>query len=110
MPIQASHGAWPHSYHRVLNGAFLGVLFALGVLLGTVVSGYAGSHGPASLPSHPSLHTPLPATPLDARFAVVTLGIECLRNLCDAPDGSEYVPVGQRVHALLGGWAGPAPP
>src|SRR5215472_10413048 len=38
-PVRASRGAWPHSHHRLLNAASLGALFALGVLLGTVVSG-----------------------------------------------------------------------
>jgi hypothetical protein len=112
--VRASRGAWLHTYRRVLNVAFLGALFALGVLLGTVVSGYAGSLRSSSLPSRPSLHA-LPATtapttvvgavpgtaaPLDARFAVVTLGIQCLRETCD---GSRYVPAGQRVSALQAG-------
>jgi hypothetical protein len=39
----------------------------------------------------------------DAHFAIVTLGIRCLRDRCDEPGGSQYVPAGQRVYALEGG-------
>jgi hypothetical protein len=44
---------------------------------------------------------PLTAT-LDARFAIVTLGIQCLRDACD---GSPYVSAGQHINALRGAWS-----
>jgi hypothetical protein len=40
------------------------------------------------------------AVPLDARFAIVTLGIQCLRTACD---GSWNVPAGQHIYALQAG-------
>jgi hypothetical protein len=49
--VRASRSTWPWAYHRVLTGTFLGALFALGVLLGTVVLGYVASL--RSLPSSP---------------------------------------------------------
>jgi hypothetical protein len=124
-PVLATWGAWPHSYRRALNLALLGALFALGVVLGTVVSGYAVSlHSPpGSLPSsspmlsrpnvtstlaaqHRAVGTvPEAAVAVDARFAVVTLGIGCIRDLCDTPDATKYVPAGQRVRALQGDWS-----
>jgi hypothetical protein len=123
--VLASSGAWPHAYRRALNLALLGALFALGVVLGTVVSGYAASlHSPpASLPnSSPMLSRPnvtstlatqhgavgtVPgaAAAVDARFAVVTLSIRCPRDLCDTTDATQYVPAGQRVYALQGDWS-----
>lgn len=124
-PVLASWGAWPHSYRRALNLVLLSALFALGVMLGTVVSGYDASlHSPpGSLPSssrmlsrpnvtstlatqHSAVGTvPGAAVAADARFAVVTLGIGCIRDLCDTPDATQYVPAGQRVHALHGDWS-----
>jgi hypothetical protein len=82
------------------------------MVLGTGMSGYAASLRSSSMPSRPSLHTP-PTTPatgvgdvpvtaaaLDARFAIVTLGIQCLPDACD---GSWYVPAGQPLYALQAG-------
>jgi hypothetical protein len=121
-PVHTSWGAWPHSYHRVLNLTFLSALFALGVLLGTVVSGYAASlrSPPMSAPmvSRPGVTStlatqsgavgvvPAPLTvAVDARFPIVTLSIRCLRNLCATLDGSQDVPAGLHVYALQGGWS-----
>ena len=112
-PTWASQGAWPHRYHRLLNAAFLGALFALGVLLGTVVSKYVASLRslPSSAPmlSRPGVSTKPATQPgavgaaaVDARFAIVTLGIRCRRDACD---GSQYVPAGQRINALQAGWS-----
>jgi hypothetical protein len=96
----------------VLNAAFLAALFALGVFLGTVVSGYAASFRSSSMPSRPSSLLTLAARPaigiggvpvpaaVDARFAIVTLGIQCLRDTCDE---NQYLPAGQRVYALQAG-------
>jgi hypothetical protein len=109
--VRGSRGAWPHPYHRVLNTASLGALFAVGVLLGTVMSGDAAPRRSQSMVSRPgvtttlALHTgtvgaaPVTTAP-DAHFAILTLGIRCLRDLCDA---TQYVPAGQRVYALQGG-------
>jgi hypothetical protein len=113
-PIRASLGAWPRTYHRLLNAAFLGAVLALGMLLGTVMSGPYASLRSRSMPSHSSLQVlptrvpatvlsgvPVTATRLDARFAIVTLGIQCLRAACD---GSWYVvPAGQEIYALQAG-------
>lgn len=117
-PVRASRGAWPYPYHRVLTGTFLGALLALGVLLGMAVSDYAASRHslPSSVPmlSRPGVPTTLVTPPgavsavseataaVDARFAIVTLGIGCLPDLCNV---SQYVPAGQRVYALHGGWS-----
>jgi hypothetical protein len=109
--VRASQGAWPHCYHRLLNAAFLGALFALGVLLGTVVSEYAASLRslPSSAPmlSRPGVSTTSATQPgavgaaaVDARFAIVTLGIKCLRDTCN---GSQEMPAGQRIYALQAG-------
>jgi len=103
-------------YHRMFAAAFRCALFAVGVLLGTDMSRYAASLRSSSLPARASLHTPptaatvlggVPdmAATLDARFAIVTLGIRCLRDRCDAPDATQYVPAGQRIYALRGGWS-----
>ena len=127
-PARASQSAWPRLYHRVLTQAFLGALFALGVLLGMVVSESAVSvHFPSKSPvdslassspllAHPGETTntmqaaypgtgggaPTPkAAAVDARFAIVTLGILCLFNACAGVPLD--VPAGQRVYALEGG-------
>jgi hypothetical protein len=39
---------------------------------------------------------------LDARFTIVTMGIRCRLDPCDA---TQYVPASQRVYALRGGWS-----
>jgi hypothetical protein len=98
----------------VLTGVFLSALFALGVMLGTVVSGYAASLHYLPMLARPGVNTTLAtqssadgtvpgaAAAVDAHFAIVTLGIRCLRDRCDTPDASQYVPAGQRIYALEG--------
>jgi hypothetical protein len=98
----------------VLHATFLGAVLALGMVLGTVLSGHAATLRSSSLPSRPSLPT-LPTTPatdlggvpvtaatLDTRFAIVTLGIQCLHDACDE---SRYVSAGQPIYALQAGWS-----
>jgi hypothetical protein len=118
-PVRTSRDAWPRHYHHLLTAGFLCALFAVGVLLGSVVSGYAASvrslPSSATLLSRPGERTTLAThsgavgsragATADALYAFVTLGIACLRDLCDAPDASLYVPAGQRVYALHGGWS-----
>jgi hypothetical protein len=95
----------------MLNAAFLCAVLAVGMFLGTVLSGYAAPLLSPPMSSRPNVRTPpTPATvlgggaavtpALDARFAIVTLGIQCLRDACD---GSWYVPAGQHIYALGGG-------
>lgn len=111
--IPVACGAWPRSYHRLLNTACFGAVLMLGMLLGSILSGYAASLGSSSLLARPRVSTLLPATPdtvgdgvpvtvaaLDARFAIVTLGIRCPSDFCE---GSRHVPAGQRIYALQEG-------
>jgi hypothetical protein len=112
--VRASHQAWPRAYHRLLNAAFLGAVLVLGVLVGTVMSGSVVSFRSASTPSHTGLNqsttrmpaivrggVPNTAAPLDARFAIVSLGIQCMRAACS--NGSWFMPAGQHIYSLQAG-------
>jgi hypothetical protein len=56
-PLQAARGAWPRPYYRLLNAGSLGAVFALGMVLGAVLSGHVAPLQAASRPSQLSVPT-----------------------------------------------------
>ncbi len=106
--VRSSRDAWPHGYRRAFTATFNGVIFALGLLLGTLAPGFAKwSFVSPHLPSVHYAHSPVATqqalsggvsttTTPNAPFAIATLRVQCMLSPCAK---TQYVPAGQRIYA-----------